>query len=229
MDLVKLITQKVEEIAESGKLAEIVEKHATEAIDDIVKYSFRWSGEAKKSIEKALKDKLAIKAENLSLDNYQKIMSDLVAERVNNTNIENLKNQLNEAVDSVTKPIEKRSWKLSEIIEKFIDLEIDKSIDGDMEEDSGECTLSVSKSSGSFYHVYFSKEEDKEYYHCENEIGIHEGRLFTATIDNLPYSPFNTSIMSPFQKFIFQLYCNNVEIINDEEKCDLIYYRDDYE
>ncbi len=50
MDIVKLISDKTLELANNGKLNEIVEKHVTNCIDDVVQDCFKWSGEGKKAI-----------------------------------------------------------------------------------------------------------------------------------------------------------------------------------
>ena len=223
MDLIKLITDKVKEVESSGKLEEIIEKNVLECLNSVVKDSFSWSGEAKKSIEEALKDKLKINPDNLNLSRYQKIVTDIVEKHVNDTVVKNLGDEIKTAVDGITKVIEKKEWKLSEIIGKFID-GIDKSYDGVMEDQYGTCTLIVD-GDGSFAHIYFDMEEDKEKYQCKNSIALHEGKIFSVKLDDKIYSPFVIYSMDSFETFIFKLYCNNVTVIIDE--CELEYYRED--
>ena len=175
MDLVKLITKKVEEVESSGKLEEIIEKHVLECLNDVVRDSFSWSGAAKKSIEEALKDKLKINPENLNLSRYQKIVTGIVEEHVNNTIVKNLGDEIRIAVDKVTEVIEKKEWKLSEIIDKFTD-GIDKSYDGDMKDQYGECTLIVDVDR-SFAHIYFDMETDIDKYRCKNKIFLYNSKL----------------------------------------------------
>ena len=51
MDIVKLITDKTIEISKNGKLDKIIENNVLKCVEGIVSDSFRWNGEAKKSIE----------------------------------------------------------------------------------------------------------------------------------------------------------------------------------
>lgn len=227
MDLIKLIKEKVEEVESSGKLNEIVEKHVLRCLNDVVEDSFRWSGEAKKSIELALKDKLAISFESLNINRYQKIVSDIVETHFNDTATESLRQSIKDAVDNVTEVIDKKEWKLSEIMSKYID-SLDKSYDGEMEDLWGKCTMIVNDSSGEFTHIYFDKEEGKRTYECENQIGLHKGKLFYVKIDENIYSPFVVRNMSnEFEEFMFKLYCNNVVVEVDEYDCELNYSRED--
>ena len=225
MDLVKLIVEKVEEVESSGKLEEIIEKHVLECLNDVVKDSFRWNGEAKKSIEEALKNKLNINTEKLNLLRYQKIVTNIVEEQVNTTIVKNLGDEIRLAVDQVTEVIEKKEWKLSEIIENFI-ASIDKSYNGIMGDQYGECTLIVDSGKG-FDYIYFDMEANKTKHNCENIIALHKGRIFHARLDDVIFSPFAIFPMNTFETFLFKLYCNNVTVVIDEDSCELNYYRED--
>ena len=217
--------QKVQEVETSGKLEEIIEKHLISCLDDIVGDSFRWNGEAKKSIEEALKGKLNISTENLNISRYQKIVTDIVEKQVNDTVVKNLSDQIKETVDGITEVLDKKDWKLSDIISKFVD-SLDKSYDGDMDDQYGECTLIVKEGRG-FAHIYFDKEEGKANYSCSNQIDLHDGKIYNVKIDGENYSPFHISSMDSFESFMFKLYCNNVRVEVDESNCELDYCRED--
>lgn len=227
MDLVKMITEKVQQVEESGKLEEIIEKNVVKCLENVVADSFRWSGEAKKAIEEALKQKLAVDLSQVELPQYQKIVSEIVENQLNNAFVKDLKKSIEEAVSSVTGVIDKKEWKLSEIIEKFIDY-IDKSYDGYMDSRSGQCSLHVEEDN-TFAHIYFDAESGKTKYQCENSLFVYRGKLSSATIDNNKFTPLHTGAKSSFDEFMFRLYCNAVTIIVDEYDCELEYYREDYD
>ena len=227
MDLVKLITAKVQEIESTGKLDKIIEKHVLNCLESVVKDSFQWQGEAKKQIEAALKGKLGISLENVNIPQYQKMVSDIVNKQLNETIVSDLQTDIERVVNDITEVLEKKEWKLSEIIEAFIE-GLDTSYDGEMESQYGECSLHV-KSDRSFTHIYFDKESDKESYECGNRLFMYKGELSSAIVDNKPFSPFQTRVLGSFEKFMFKLYCNNVTIILDESDCELEYYREDYD
>jgi hypothetical protein len=225
MDIIKMITDKVKEIETNGTLDSIIEKHTISWIDDIVRDSFTWSGVAKKSIEEALKGMLEINLDKVSLDRYQKIVSTTVEQRVNDTVIKDLSNEIKNCVDGITKPLNQKEWNLSEIISKFVD-SLDKSYDGEMDGIYGECTLIVEES-GSFTHIYFDKEQKDRKYSCKNQIDLNNGKIYHAKADDRNFSPFLIDAHSEFEEFLFKLYCNNVTVVIDEDECELEYTRED--
>lgn len=227
MDLVKLITDKVQEVETSGKLEEIIEKKVLKCLEDIVSDSFNWNGEAKASIKEALKGKLSIDPEKLNLHKYQKIVTGIIEEHANNTMIENLSSSIKSSIDDITENLEKKTWKLSEIIRAFIG-GIDKSYDGEMDEECGELTLHV-RLDGEFTWIHFDKESDKANYSCDNKISLYKGKISNVCLDKKDFSPFVMSSMCDFEKFMFRLYCNNVEVIVDDGNCELDYYREDFD
>ena len=225
MDLVKMITEKVKEFEDNGSLDKVIEKNVSECIESIVSESFRWSGEAKKSLENGLKGKLEIDFNNLQVHRYQKIVGDIIDTQLNDTITENLRNQIKESVDEITTVLEKKEWKLSEIIAKYVD-DIDKSYDGGMGDQYGELSFHCEKN-GNFVWIRWDNEPDKEHYLCKNSMHLYKGKLAGVTLDEKPMSPFSTQTMSHMEEFFFKLYCNNVEVIVDDDKVETEYYRED--
>lgn len=225
MDLVKLITDKVQEVESSGKLSEIIEKHVTSCVDNIVSDSFRWSGEAKKAIEEALKGQLSIAVGDVKLVQYNKLVADIVSNELQNSAIAPIKSKIENIVSEFTGILDKKEWKLSELIELY-KKDIDTSYDGDMDDQFGRVNLEVAED-GSFCHICFSTgkrvcSEDKILLY------VYKGELTSVHIEDERLKPNNSSgLYSDFAKTIFNLYCNGVAIVLDEDDCDLYYYRED--
>jgi len=229
MDIVKLISDKVKEVEANGTLEKIIEKHTIDCLNEIVKDSFKWRGEAKKAMEEALEGKLSVNLKDISLDRYHKIVSQIVEEELNGTVINDLRSDIGETVRSITGFLEKKEHKLSDVVCQFIE-NIDKSYDGDMDDDGGTLTLIVNESdSGEFHHIYIDREEDKDKYSCEVQIHLHNGKMYHAQAEGKPFSPFMIDNINGFEAFLFKLYCNNVKIVLDEDKCEVDYYREDYD
>lgn len=227
MNIVKLISDKVEDFHKSGKIEEIVEKYTLSCLEEIIKDSFKWNGEAKKSLEEALAGKLSVNLERIKLDRYQSIVSRVVEEEINGTLIKDLRTDIQDVVKELTGFMEQKEYKLSEIVEKYID-SIDKSYDGDMESKHGDLTLIV-EDDGKFAHVYIDKESDKRKYECEIQFHLHKSKLYHAKVDQVEFSPFMIDNLHEFEAFLFKLYCNNVSVVLDEQDCETSYYREDYD
>lgn len=229
MDLVKLIADKAVELAENGTLEEIVTKHVTASIDDIVKDCFKWSGEGKKALETAIKSKLELPLENLQISQYQKIISGLIETHLNNTAVESAKVDIIESVQKITGILEIKEIPLKTIIEKFIE-EIDTSYHGGMDEQYSQITLIVDDERDDFIYIYFDEDANKDKYSCKNRIGLHHGKIFTVKFDNTDFSPFSINIGSGLEQYLFQLYANNCTILTEDVYyIETDYYREDYD
>lgn len=226
MDLVKLISDKVQEIADNGTIDKIITKHTTKCVDNIVDDIFSWDGEGQKAIEKALKQKLNLPLDKINVSRYSLAINKTVEETLNSTALNVATEQIKETVKNVTGFLDKKEFLLSDIISRYIK-SLDKSYEGDMEDEYGELSFHVNKD-GNFIHIYFDKESDKEYYECKNEIGLYKDKIFTAKVDNTTFSPHLITPMDDFEKYLFQLYANNVTVIVDEDEIELDYYREDY-
>lgn len=227
MDLIKMITAKFEELETTGKLNDIIEKHVTSCADSIVHDCFRWSGEGEKAIKEALKGKLGVDLESVKIPQYNKIVADIVNKQLDKTVTEDVRKEIIDTCNKVTGVLEKKEYKLSEIIEQFVE-SLDKSYDGEMDDQCGEMTLHVDND-GTFAHIYFDKEEGKAKHECASNMFLYEGKLSGVTTENRPFSPFEIRTMDTFEKFMFKLYCSNVSITIDENDCELDYYREDYD
>ena len=226
MDIVKLITEKTVEISKNGKLDEIIEKNVLKCVENIVSDSFSWNGEAKKSIEEALKGKLAIPVDGIDVQRYTKIISSVVEEELNNTVLESAKEGIKESVQKIAGTLDFKEISLSKVIEKYI-YSLDDSYDGEMENQYGELTLIVNDDRDDWIVIYFDKESDKNNYECKNKLFLSKNKIASLTIDEELLHPFHVGNMSSFESFMFSLYTNQVKIIVDEENCELEYSRED--
>ncbi|WP_064967997.1 hypothetical protein [Tenacibaculum ovolyticum] len=226
MDIVKLISNKVQEIADNGKLEEIVTKHTTKCIDSIIDDVFSWNGEGKKAVEEAVKSKLELPLEQINVSRYNLAISKVIEDNLNNTAIEVAKSNITSAINKVTGVLDRKEFTLSEIVARYIE-SLDKSYDGDMEDQHGELSFHISKER-SFTRIYFDKDENKEYWECDNVIGLHDDKIYTVKSDGDDFSPFTIAPLNGFDAYLFQLYANNVTVIIDEAKIETEFYREDY-
>lgn len=225
MNIVKLISDKTQELADNGTIDNLVTKHVTSCINDIVKDAFTWSGEGKKALEKAISEKLHLPLENINIDRYNLLITKIVENQINGTALEVAKDKIKEVVNSVTEVLDKKQFTLSEIIAKYIE-SIDTSYHGGMEDQHGELSFHINKER-SFTRIYFDKDENKEHWECDNVIGLHDDKIYTVKSDGDDFSPFTIAPLNGFDTYLFKLYANNVEVIIDEDKIETSYYRED--
>ncbi|MHA1166324.1 MAG: hypothetical protein ACTSRU_00770 [Candidatus Hodarchaeales archaeon] len=223
MDILKEITDSVKDKVENGQFKEIVDKHVMSAIDDSIKDLFKWNGEAKKAIDEAIKDKFNLDLGKIDIAQFNLIATTIVEEQLNLNVTDKLKDSITEKINSITGVLDKKDWKLSEIVNKYIST-IDKSYDGEMEDQYGELSLHVNEDRD-YCWIRFDNESDKESYACKHAIALNKGKIFHYNIDNAVSSPFQDNNMNDFERFMFSLYANQVTI--EVDNCDLEYYRED--
>jgi hypothetical protein len=216
----ELITKKVEEITANGKLDEIVTKEVTAAIQNTVRDVLRSYGDVGKALENKLKNDIMAGIDKLDFIQYSQSLLDLISSTLNKSvaefGIEPAKEMLNKFVGS----LEKKEWKLSEIIEKFKESEIDDDSHGE----SGEITLIVRPSSYGSVWIGFDFKGGVDYEHrCKYRISVDEKdkKLWYFTNEKEKLTPLSESNLSGFDLFLFKLYACQCTVIVDESDCDL--------
>lgn len=216
-----MIIDEVQRLEDSGEVKEVVKKHALKCIDDVVRNLFSWDTETKKAIEQAVSSGLKLNLENVKLQQYNKVVESAIADRLNNTSLEAVTDMIKEQIDGITNALEKKEWKLSEIMSKFIDC-IDT---GNMEHERETCSLFIDRR-GDWYSIRFDETEKVYSYECANTMYLSEERLVSVQLDEFPLSPFLARPKDSFEAFMFKLYCNNVKVIIDENNIELDYFRE---
>lgn len=225
MDIQVIVQQQLEKIINEGKLEEIirvkVEKTLEEVVQDAVRSYSDFGNGLKEEINKALK----IDFERISAVGYNHIVVSVVKDHLDKRLLEYIKDPIAQDIDEYLGQLEKKEWKLSEIIDKFKQDEIEDKHEG------GEITLHIEKSNYGSTHIRFDKEDEKRSYDCEYQLSLDTKTGIPYSFQAGKYNPHNgdlrrSSLHGSFDKFIFRLYAQRVSITVDE--CDTEYYYDKY-
>jgi len=216
-----LITKKIEEITANGKLDEIITKEVTEAMQRTVRDVLRSYGDVGKALEEKLKKDIMSNIDNLDFVEYAQSLTNLVESTLNKSIVEYGIEPAKEAINRFVGALEKKEWKLSEIIEKFKESYIeDESKD---ENESGEIALFVRKNDYGSTWIGFDGNEKIDYeYKCKYRISVNDKdkRLWYFTNEDEKLSPLTESNLTGFDLFLFKLYACKCTIEIDENKCD---------
>lgn len=218
MEIEKIIQQQFGEIVESGfvemKIRENLEKTIASIINDCLK-SYSDFG---KEVKEKVKQSLSIGNMDLKLPEYNQLVCNWITEMINTTLISTGKKQIEENIKKFFKPLEKSEYKISEIIEKFID-DLDES-------DCEDITFIRNKSDtvDGYIHYYFDKNSNIAQYSCDYQIWINKDGVWNVIIASEKASEMKTAVLYGFDSFLFQLYACKVKIIDDYE--DVVTSRD---
>lgn len=212
MEIEKVVESKFNEIIQSGfiedKIKSALEKTISDSIDESLKSWSDFGKKIKSSIQEALKTgKLEI-----TIPEYNQLVSNWIIDMVNKTIISDSKKQIEENIARFFKPLEKDEYKISEIIEEF-----KKSITDDGNECSGKITFISDESSvvAGYKDFYFDKESNKSKYACEYSFGIDDRGLWKMNIDGCDAVSARSPNLYGFDSFMFQLFASKVKIIDD--------------
>ncbi|PWW06301.1 hypothetical protein DFQ01_103203 [Paenibacillus cellulosilyticus] len=231
MDLNKLVNNALAELTETGYVENVVkkalEKTVSSVVDDLIG---GYRSEFKTSLETHVKENLNVDMNKLNLAGYNVLLlnaaQEILDDQIQTEGVERVKRELTKMFS----PLEKKEWKLSEIIEKMKSEENE-----DHEKDGESISFHYDDSFSLGIHVYFDPEGNESKYGCKytfyisrDEKNKNVGRLNTLNIGGKELT--NKQILNGFygfDKFLFQLYATGATIIADHDYVDEAYGYDD--
>lgn len=166
----ELINAKLKELTDNGKLDEIVTKQTTDFINSIIRDSLSSYGDVSSAFKKKLQESLLGGLEKIDFVQYSKILIDLVESELNKSVLSIAIESAKEMIKNFVGDLEKKEWKLSEIIEKYKEEEVIPDEHGE----SGEIAFIYEISDYGTIHVAFDEKSDKGHarYNCKYQLMI---------------------------------------------------------
>lgn len=210
MDIEQTVSETMAELIDSGFVKNTIKAQLEKAIKEAVGDVMRSYGDFGKALEAKMKEALGVDFKAIELPNYNQIVSNWVREIVDATLIADGKKQIEKNLATFFKPLEKSEWKITEIIEKFLE---------DIREEdhsnySDEITFIVERD-GRWTYFYFDAEKKDRKYACKHRIGVTDGHIFTINIDGHDGKEVKFDRFYGFEGFLFKLYATKAKVIDD--------------
>jgi hypothetical protein len=223
MDIQVIVQEQLNKIIADGKLEEIIRTKIEKTMDDVVGDLVRSYSDFGKSLKDEISKAFKIDFDTISAVDYNHIVVSIVKEQLDKRLIESVSDPISNEIEEYFGQLEKKEWKLSEIIDKFKQDVVEDKHEG------GEISLHVQVSNYGSTHIAFDKEEGKNSYDCEYRMSIDTKTCIPYSFDAGTYNIHRgdlrvQSMHGSFDKFFFRLYAQKVAIIVD--KCDTEYYYD---
>lgn len=220
MQLEKIVSEKFSEIIESGFVEQKIKEQLETTMENIIRDSLRSYSDFGKRIEKEVKKAIKIESLNLSLPEYNQLVSNWIVEIVNRTIIEDSKKQIEANIQKFFIPLEKDEYRITEIIENF-----KESLIKDDEYCEGEISFYCKESSVSdgYFTIRFDKEANMREYSCDYSISVNDRGLWNMKINGEDVDKMKNPVLYNFDRFLFQLFASKVKIINDSNDVDVYY------
>ncbi len=218
MEIQQTIQDELNKIIDAGTVNKIIQVQLEKTITDILSDALRSYSDFGKELKVAVGNALKIDLTQLTILDYNSIICKIVKEELDKCVFKGIQEPIATSIQSYMGALEKKEWKLSEIINKYID-HLKGEDNGD-----GEITLIVNEDRWGTFHVYFDEDNGTKNYDCEYQLDVNkEGEVYSFQAGkwhphkgDLRESPIHGS----FDAFMFKLYAGGATIVNDEHNCE---------
>lgn len=225
MDIQVLVQQQLEKIIQEGKLEAIVRAKVEKTLEEVVQDMVRSYSDFGKGLKEEITKAFKIDFEKISMVDYNTIVTDIVKEHLDKHLMLYVKEPIANEIKEYVGSLDKKEWKLSEIVERFKKDEIS-------DEDrysGGEITVIVEKSNYGSTHIHIDENAGKTSYNCEYKISLDTKTGIPYSFDIGKYGHHRgkliyDSLHGEFSKFFFRLYAQKASIIVDHYDTD--YYNE---
>jgi len=224
VDLLKISQETVSDLVQSGFIKEEMEKHMKKGLASVIDDVFGSYSTFSKAVKEELKNHLNVNLEELGLGAYNTLVMNMLKEKFDEVIKLNGIDKLKSSVEDMLS-VEKKEWKLSEIINKMKEAYMKKVHDDDGESlDGMDCAFYYKKYSNLAF-IDFDGNEDESNYACRYRLSVNK----SGTINNLTIRGkeiTNETIMAGlhgFDDFMLQLYISGATIILDPKEVDKYY------
>jgi hypothetical protein len=230
MDLQSKVNDTFAELVGEGYVDKIVKESLQKTIKDIVDKSLRNYSDFGQQLEKYINDGMVLNLKQLSLDHYNDVVLRVVQQELDGTVLESAQVAIRQRVQNVLGMLEKKEWKLSEIVAK-----LKEKVLGIYSTRDGQVGLEVEESTYGGWQIYLDEEatEDtggfssrrtnKPSYKYKYRLYLNkEGQVFSFLIDG-KRPDYTRETTGRFEDFFFQLYAQGVTVVVDEDYCELDY------
>ncbi len=209
--------QKALDFVVETKLPTMMEKAATEMLQHIVSDMLCKYGEVSKKVKAEIEKKMDVNLQKYDLVDYNALVAKIINDNlVQQVNLE----PISELIKNTVGFIEKKTIKLSEIVEMFEEASMENN------EDTGEGKFSVHVEKHIKYEwitVSLDIDEDIKASECEIEFTIHKNGTLSSFRTNSGYrgkrkilTPFSVQQLNTLQAKIYRLYSAGVKVEVDE-------------
>ena len=235
MNLEKTVEQELKKIVDSGDLEKLIQENIKETIAKITRQSLSSYSAFGKDLEEKISKSFCLDLSRITIQEYNTMMLSYITDEIDFYMKSEMKNIIAERIKKFFQPLEKKEYNISEIVEEFKDYAKQKKAIELGEDYLREgfditCHVLTDHSVGyddNYIDLYLDIKADKRKYACEWGIRMkkNEGFWHIDTPDGELHKARN-KIMGGFEKLLFQMYSQRVNIICDKSDYDTYVYSD---
>jgi len=213
MDIALIAQEKINKFVTDGTLDQLIESQIKKTLESTVNDVFRDYSEFGRSLKETLSEKLKINLAELSIPTYSNTICKLIEDTLVATSLEPSLQKIKQIVDSSLNQLEKKTWKLSEIIRKYIENDYtDK-----------DATYNVSEPEYSSYWVNIGTVKSSSYNSGKELRLLVDSKtnvINNVWFENKSLNGLNVNKIYSFEMFLMQLWINNCVLEVDDDESD---------
>lgn len=212
MDLQITIQEKLNHLIESGTVDKILEVQLSKTIEKITGDVFGEYSDFGKSLKETLSKKLSLNLEKINIGTYSALVCNTIEGVLNRTSFESASTKIINHVKGVLQILDKKDWKLSEVITKYRESVISENPKICYKSEEGTYDCHYVSLGDNTYKSFGSNNTYTYFLHLNKKMEV-----FAVSNRGLPLDPRNGN-PTHFEVFLMQLWANEsiIEIDDDE-------------
>ena len=229
-DINALVNASLINMAESGRLAEVIAKHTEKSIEDAVKDAVSWNSEFQKSIKEAVKTSIAVDVSRIGMVGYNDMVVKIIKAQLDKHMEETISRDVCKNLEELLKPAP-TEYTLSKLVDEFKEW-----IVGIQDREDDEITLIVESPYGinsslkGYRRIYLDKKSGTSKHECSIRLTIdinRDSKIINMEIDGKdPKKALFAGDVYGFERTLFQFYTSGTKLILNEGDCDITFYDD---
>lgn len=210
MNIEKLINEKVHDVLNES-LETVVKDKVSSCIEGVFSDLFRSYGDLTKILSKKIEEGLKLGFENLKIESYNDRVISIIQHELGKYIDENVSEVIAKRLNGELSFLTKKEWKLSEILEVFVEEE------WPADEYYFHPTIEVEVSNYGSTYIAFDKKSGKLRHDCEYQLSINrQGEIYSYETRGYFGKPINRPPLSKIENLIYSLYASAAVIEVDD-------------
>ncbi len=230
MEIEKMMISALEKIQEDGLIEKTIQEQIEKTIKSIINDLFRDYSDFGKDLKSKLSEAVKLDLENIDLPMYNVLIENAIRDQTKSIMTEEHRKLIDQRISNILKVEEKKEWKLSELIEKFVE----ESFQYNEERSGDQISLHIDDDRTTLCFIKFDEKIGIGEYSCDNSLVID---MRTKKINSAQLGDWKTKSTNDnrfigslhgFEALIFRLYSQGCTVEIDDCE-DAAYYPDPYD
>lgn len=220
MDIALIAQEKLNKFVSDGTVDTLIENQIKKTLESTVNSVFRDYSDFGKELEKVISEKLKVNLNEISIPLYTEKIKQVIEATLMGSSLEPSIKRIQESIETCVNQIEKKNWKLSEIIRKYLkeNYGTDDATYVCNETEHGSYWVYIgTRKNPSYSSSYTSSGNEKELRLLVNE---KTNKIYNVWYQSKPLNGLKVDKIYSFEMFLMGLWINECVLEVDDDESD---------